>query len=114
MMLLVVVLNDTNRVPDVLEALLELDVRKTTAIETESLVHICAREAPIFAGLRQLVTDPVADSRTIFGLVDGTKPGILDEFEEILNSVDLSLRKPGLGFAFLLPVSGVLASEEED
>ncbi len=112
MNLLVVVVNDRDHVQDVVEAMLEINARSLTAIRTESLVHLCVREAPIFAGLRQLVTEPETDNRTIFGVVED--PSALQELEKTLNGVDLSLRDPGMGVAFCLPLNGAVLPVEED
>jgi len=112
MNLLVVVVNDRDHVQDVVEAMLEINARGLTAINTESLVHLCVREAPIFAGLRQLVTEPETDNRTVFGIVDDASA--LDELERVLNGVALSLRRPGLGMGFCMPLSAAMLPDETD
>jgi hypothetical protein len=103
MHLLIVVLEDPDRAEDVLSACVELEVAGLQVTDTQSVVGLLAAETPIFAGLRQLVNRPRADSKVIFGLTDDE--GILNDLTRLLRKVDLDLDASGTGYAFLVPVS---------
>ena len=112
MKLLVIVINEHEYVQDVLEALLEIDLHGVTIVDTESVMQILAQEAPIFAGLRQMFSGTKEYNKTIFGLTD--RDNILDELDATLKEVNLDLSRPGLGYAFTIPLEGVLKSDEEE
>jgi len=103
MHLLIVVLEDPDRIDDVLSACVTLEVAGLQVTDTQSVVGLLAAEAPIFAGLRQLVTRPRADSKVVFGLTD--EDDTLDRLTRLLRKVDLDLDAYGTGYAFTVGVS---------
>jgi len=111
MKLLVVVINDEDRKQDVLEALLDLDVRGMTIMDTENVVHLLAEEAPIFVGLRQMFSGTKEYNKTIFGVSD--REDILAVLDECLKEVGLDLSEEGKGYAFTVPVDGIVEGPEE-
>jgi len=111
MKLLAVIINDEEHKQDVLEALLDLDVRGLTIADTESVAHLLAEEAPIFAGLRQMFGGTKEYNKTIFGVSD--REDVLKALDESLKEVGLDLSRPGVGYAFTVPIDGVVEGPEE-
>ena len=111
MKLLVMVINNPDLVGDIVPVLVELDVRGVTAMESESVMQFLAQEVPIFAGLRELVTSPKSYNKTIFGITEDDH--ILDELSDMLKDIGLDLNEPGTGYAFTLPIEGILEGPEE-
>lgn len=108
MNLLIVAVEDREKVQDFLSVLVELDVAGLQVMDSSTVMEILAREAPIFAGLRQLITRPTAESKMIFGVVQ--EDDILPRLDRLLKRVDLDLDEPGNGYAMLLPIAGCIGS----
>jgi hypothetical protein len=104
MNLLIVVVRDVTRLDDFLSALVKLDVAGLEVIESASSIGFLAREVPIFAGLRQLVTRPEATSRTLFGLT--ARDDILDALSKQLKRVGIDLNATDAGYATVVPATG--------
>ncbi len=112
MNLLLLILEDADRVEDCLSAVVDLDVAGVQVVESATVMDVLAREAPIFAGLRELISRPKAVSKLILGLTK--KDDILSELNEVLSHVGIHLDKPGVGYALLLPVAEHLGQLDFD
>ncbi len=110
MNLLILVVYEMDRMEDFYSALLKLDVIGLQAVDTSSVADILAQEAPIFAGLRQLITRPKAESKTVFGMTEDDN--ILRRLKETLKKIGLNMDKPGIAYAMLIPVSDQVGSAE--
>lgn len=102
MKLMVLVVEDADQVEDCLSAVVDLDVAGVQVVHSATVMDVLAREAPIFAGLRELLTRPKAESRLIFGL---TERDVLPELGRLLKRVNIDLDKPGVGYAFVVPLA---------
>jgi hypothetical protein len=102
MKLLIVIVNEPERIEDFFSALVALDVAGLQVMDSVSVMEALAREAPIFAGLRQLVTRPKAASKTIFGMTSDDQ--ILSKLSSVLRRIGLDLDEPGTGYGILLPI----------
>jgi hypothetical protein len=111
MRLLVVVINDEDRKQDVLEAMLDLDIRGITIMDTENVVHLLAEEAPIFVGLRQMFSGTKEYNKTVFGVSD--RDDVLACLDQSLKEVGLDLSEPNKGYAFTVPVENMIEGPEE-
>ena len=100
---LIVLIENPENAEDFLSVLVELDVAGLQMIDSSSVMGILARQAPIFAGLRQLVTRPKADSKLVFGLSED--PNILSRLRKMLKKIDLDLDAPGIGYAVVMPIA---------
>jgi len=101
MNLLIVVVQDPEKTEDFFSVLVALDVVGLQVLNSSSVMDVLAREAPIFAGLRQLMMRPTAESKTIIGLVERN---ILRDLDRQLQKIDIDLGELGVGYAVLLPV----------
>jgi hypothetical protein len=111
MRLLVVIVNEEDRKQDVLEAMLDLDVRGLTIVDSENVVHFLAEEAPIFVGLRQMFSGTKEYNKTIFGISD--RDDVLQVLDASLKEIGLDLSQTGKGYAFTLPVDAIVEGPEE-
>ncbi len=112
MKLLVVVVNEHEHIQDVLEAMLELDMRGMTSLDSEGLIQLLAMESPIFAGLRHMFSGTKEHNKTIFGISE--RDTILDDLHATLKEVNVDLTAPGVGFAFTVPADGIIQSESDE
>jgi len=103
MNLLIIAIDDPGHLEDFLSALVELDVAGLRVLDSFSVMEMLAREAPIFAGLRQLVTSPKGESKTILGLTKDDD--ILARLDRLLRKVGLDFDRSTGGYALLVPVS---------
>ncbi|OPX22079.1 MAG: hypothetical protein B1H04_05575 [Planctomycetales bacterium 4484_123] len=103
MNLLIIAIDDPGHLDDFLSALVELDVAGLRVLDSFSVMEMLAREAPIFAGLRQLITRPRGESKTILGLTQDDD--ILTRLDELLKKVGLDFDSSSAGYALLVPVS---------
>jgi nitrogen regulatory protein P-II 1 len=110
MKLLVIVLTDRDKLDEVLGALVELDVTGGTVIDTEGIAQVLAAEIPIFAGLRQLITEPRASSKTILAL--SPHNDIVSRMNELLKETGTDFSAPGTGVMFSITVDNVIGSED--
>ena len=106
MNLLVVAVADEEYVEDFLTVLVELDVDGLEVVDSSTVMEILARETPIFAGLRQLMSRPKAAGKLIFGVTEDDD--VLPRLEKLLKRVKVDLSEPGTGYALLLPVTASL------
>lgn len=106
MNLLIVAVADEEYVDEFLAALVDLDVNGLQVSDSSTVMEILAQDAPIFAGLRQLMTRPKAAGKLIFGVTDDDD--ILRHMEKLLKRLDMDLSEPGTGYALLLPITGWL------
>ena len=111
MKLLIVVINNPDLVGDVVPALVELDVRGIVSIETESVMQLLAQEVPIFAGLRELITSPKSYNKTLFGITEDED--ILEHLNAMMKEIGIDLEASGTGYAFVVPIEGIIESLEE-
>ena len=85
--------------------------RGMTIVDTENVVHLLAEEVPIFVGLRQMFSGTKEYNKTIFGISD--RDDILQALDASLKEVGLDLSQSGLGYAFTVPVDGIIEGPEE-
>jgi nitrogen regulatory protein P-II 1 len=110
MKLLVIVLNDREKLEDVLAVLPELDITGGTIIETQGMAQVLAAQVPIFAGLRQLITEAHAASATVFAL--SQHDDIVSRVHRLLKRSGIDFSEPGTGALFSVPVDKVIGSED--
>lgn len=110
MQMLIAVINDPEKVDDVLSGFLELGITGATVINSEGMGRLLSNDIPIFAGLQSLTSGSRPQNRTIFSVVedDKVKPALA-----VLQDVAGNLEDPATGIAFVLPVTKVVGLAPE-
>ncbi|MBC8492078.1 MAG: hypothetical protein H8D42_05915 [Candidatus Marinimicrobia bacterium] len=89
-------------VPDILNGLLELEVKGATIINSQGMGRTLASEFPIFAGLMNELKGSKPYNKTIFAAVDDIN--LPDRLQKILLEIDLDFTQPNTGVMFMLPI----------
>lgn len=104
MQLLVAVINDREKLDEILSGFIEIGVTGATIIGSEGMGRLLSHDIPIFAGLQTLISRSRPQNRMIFSVIEDDK---VDPAIALLQDVCGDLDKPATGIAFLLPVSRV-------
>jgi nitrogen regulatory protein P-II 1 len=109
MKLIIFVLNQEERLEEILEAFLELGINGATILDTIGMGRILAHDIPIFAGFQNLLHDTRPGNKTIISVVPEKKvERIIQAIEQIIGSLD----EPGNGIFISLPVDFVKGYKE--
>ena len=111
MLLAIIFLHREEYLEDILTILVEISARSTTILDSHSLGEFLAFEVPIFAGLRQLLGEKRAPSKTILVLLEDAYH--FERFLKLLTEQEIDFTKPGTGTLITLPVDRVLSPIEE-
>jgi hypothetical protein len=110
MHLLVAVINQEEKLDDVLAGFLELGITGATVIQSEGMGRVLSHEIPIFAGLQTLLARSRPQNQTIFSVMDSSK---VDAALALLQEVCGDLTNPATGIAFTLPLDRVVGLAPE-
>lgn len=108
--LLVAVINDPEKLDEILSGFLEIGVRGATVINSEGMGRVLSHDIPIFAGLQTLISGSRPQNRMIFSVIDDE---LVDTALELLQDVCGNLASPATGIAFVLPVERVVGLAPE-
>jgi nitrogen regulatory protein P-II 1 len=67
-MLLIAVVNDADKVDEILSGFLEIGITGATIISSEGMGRLLSHDIPIFAGLQTLLQGSRPQNRTIFSV----------------------------------------------
>ena len=110
MHLLIAVVNDPEKIDEILSGYLELGITGATVINSEGMGRVLSHDIPIFAGLQTLITRSRPQNRTIFSVVEDDK---IDPALDLLQEVCGDLTDPATGIAFTLPLDRVVGLAPE-
>jgi nitrogen regulatory protein P-II 1 len=108
--LLVAVINDPDKLDEILAGFVELGVTGATVLNSEGMGRLLSHDIPIFAGLQTLITRSRPENRMIFSVLP---VGRVDDAVALLQDVCGSLDAPATGIAFVLPVERVVGLAPE-
>jgi len=99
---LVLVLNRSERLREVLDTFVRLGIPGATIVESFGMRRLLAQDAPIFAGLRKLMErDGPRYNHTIFAVVDDDT-----KVERAIEALkDLLGEEPNSGILFTIPIN---------
>lgn len=100
---LVVVISDPDKLEQVLEVLLECEIRGATIIETQGMAKVLSDHVPIFFGLRGMNLNERERNRTIFAL--SKHPEKIDKAMEKLSTMFHGFEEAFTGMMFVVPVT---------
>ncbi|HEX7050256.1 MAG TPA: P-II family nitrogen regulator [Longimicrobiales bacterium] len=111
MQLLVAVINQEEKLDEILSGFLELGITGATIISSEGMGRVLSHDIPIFAGLQTLIARSRPQNQTIFSVIkeDEKVEGAIALLQEICG--DLS--DPATGIAFTIPVNQVVGLAPE-
>jgi nitrogen regulatory protein P-II 1 len=108
--LLVAVINDPEKLDEILSGLLELGVTGATVVPSEGMGRLLSNDIPIFAGLQAFLAGSRPQNRMIFSVVPQS---LVDPTLSLLQDVCGNLASPATGIAFVLPVERVVGLAPE-
>ncbi|MEQ8328967.1 MAG: P-II family nitrogen regulator [Longimicrobiales bacterium] len=108
--LLLAVINDAEKLDEILSGFIELGITGATIINSEGMGRLLSHDIPIFAGLQTLLSGSRPQNRTIFSVVpeDRVEPAI-----RLLQDVFGDLDSPATGIVFTIPVDRVVGLAPE-
>jgi nitrogen regulatory protein P-II 1 len=105
MQLLLAVINEPEKVDDIIAGFFEIGLRGATVIPSEGMGRILSHDIPVFAGLQTLLQGSRPQNRTIFSVVDDDQ---VDPAMEVLQRVCGTMDSPATGIAVTLPLGRVV------
>jgi nitrogen regulatory protein PII len=111
MQLLVAVINQEEKLDEILSGFLELGITGATIINSEGMGRVLSHDIPIFAGLQTLIARSRPQNQTIFSVIreEAKVEGAIALLQEICGN----LNDPATGIAFTIPVSRVVGLKPE-
>lgn len=109
--LLIAVINQEEKLEEVLSGFLEIGVTGATVIGSEGMGRLLATEVPIFAGLEAFARRTRARNTTLFSVIEGDEK--VDRAMRLLQEVCGSFDQPATGIAFTVPVTRVMGLKPE-
>ena len=108
--LLVAVINDPERLDQVLAGFVELGITGATVLESEGMGHMLAQRLPIFAGFQTLINGSRPENRIVMSVVRSDQ---VRTVVAVLEDTCGSLSESGTGIVFTLPVESVFGMAGE-
>ncbi len=111
MQLLIAVINEEEKLDEILSGMIELGVTGATIINSEGMGRVISHDIPIFAGLETIASRSRPQNQTIFSVIreDEKVDGVLNLLREICGDLD----NPATGIAFTVPVTRVVGLAPE-
>lgn len=103
MQLLIAVINQEEKLDEILSGLVELGVTGATIINSEGMGRVLSHDIPIFAGLDTLASRSRPQNQTLFSVIreDEKVDAVIALLEEICGSLD----DPATGIVVTVPVN---------
>lgn len=111
MQLLVAVINQAEKLDDILSGFLELGITGATIINSEGMARVLTHDIPLFAGIQTLISRSRAQNHTIFSVIDDLEK--VEAAFALIQDVCGNLQSPGTGIIFTIPVSRALGVAPE-
>jgi nitrogen regulatory protein P-II 1 len=109
--LLIAVINEEEKLDEILSGMVELGITGATIISSEGMGRVLSHDIPIFAGLETIASFSRPQNQTIFSVIreDEKVEGVLKLLREICGD----LENPATGIAFTIPVNQVVGLAPE-
>lgn len=111
MQLLIAVINQEEKLDEILSGMIELGVTGATIVGSEGMGRVISHDIPIFAGLDAIASRSRPQNQTIFSVIreEEKVEGVLRLLREICGDLD----NPATGIAFTIPVNRVVGLAPE-
>lgn len=105
MQLLVAVINQEEKLDEIMAGFLELGITGATIINSEGMGRVLSHDIPIFAGLQTLIARSRPQNQTIFSVIreEEKVAAAIALLQEICGNFD----SPATGIVFTVPVNHV-------
>ena len=110
MQLLIAVINQEEKLEEVLAGFVELGITGATLVGSEGMGRLLSAELPIFAGLEAFAARSRPRNQTMFSVIDDAK---VDAAVALLEEVCGPFSQPGTGIVVTVPVLRVLGLAPE-
>lgn len=110
MQLLIAVVNEPEKLDEILAGFIELGVRGATVIHSEGMGRVLSHDIPIFAGLQTLINQSRPENRTIFSVLSEEQ---VDPAISLLQAVCGDMANPATGIVFTIPLDRVVGLATE-
>jgi nitrogen regulatory protein PII len=111
MQLLIAVINQEEKLDEILSGFLDIGVTGATVIRSEGMGRVLSHDLPIFAGLQTLLTRARPQNVTIFSVI--REPQKVDGALALLQEICGDLNDPATGIAFTLELDRVVGLAPE-
>ena len=115
MYLLVCVLEETEKLTDIMEGFAKIGIKGSTVLESIGMGRVLMKAKatlPVMEQINKVITDLQSSNKTIITVIQNKD--ILDHAIRIVNSLCGDLRQPGKGILFALPLEIVEGLPESD
>ena len=110
MQLLIAVINEEEKLDEILSGLVELGVTGATIINSEGMGRVLSHDIPIFAGLEALASRSRPQNQTIFSVIRDEKvDAVIALLQEICGDFD----NGGTGIVMTVPLTRVVGLAKE-
>lgn len=106
MKLLVLVLNKTDDLNEILEGFLKIGIRGATVIDSTGMGRILSNYVPLFGGLSHLFSGERPANKVVFSIMQGDCH--LQEAIKLIKGIVGDFKEAGTGILFTLDVDNVL------
>lgn len=110
MQLLIAVVNQEEKLDEILSGLVELGITGATILASEGMGRVLSHDIPIFAGLEALALRSRPQNQTLFSVVQDEK---VDQVIALLQEICGDLEAPATGIVFTVPVGRVVGLAPE-
>ena len=111
MQLLIAVINQEEKLDEILSGLVELGVTGATIISSEGMGRLLSHDIPIFAGLETLAARSRPQNQTLFSVI--REDDKVDAVIALLQEVCGDFEDPATGIVFTVPVTRVVGLAPE-
>lgn len=111
MELLIAVINQEEKLDQVLAGFLELGITGATVVPSEGMGRLLSQDIPVFAGLQTLISRSRPRNQTIFSVIDD--PQKVEQAIALLQDICGRLEDPATGIVFTVPVRRVVGLAPE-
>jgi nitrogen regulatory protein P-II 1 len=109
--LLIAVINEEEKLDEILSGLVELGVTGATIVNSEGMGRVLSHDIPIFAGLETLASRSRPLNQTIFSVIREDEK--VDAVIALLQEICGDFEKPATGIVFTIPVTRVVGLSPE-
>ncbi len=103
MQLFIHVLNQTDKLEELLNKMVERGFSGATVLDSRGMAQIlCDEDTPMFGMLRSIISQNRTENKTIFAVLDDSE---VEEMKKLVREVTGGLDKAGTGLMFTVPVS---------